>query len=396
MCMHMCKSLSGQHYVWFPWWETSAIRDLTQLPRCPQGLEGVKARMDGWIDGCMAEEERWRDDKLLQQVADVAVGMLEVESVLSDLTPSPVKRPQLIFAALIFTHFASPASTLPLCSVFSLSHFALLLSCMLSVTFPRPLPSALRCHVLLELKKQQRTLFLPMILFVCPNGLVLYVQVYLAVLFSYLPPCFTLDSLCLNTHTHIDNHCLLLLVPAPPPPSFPPSVLVLLGAVALTHFHWQITFLMEFNYLSLPCGDLARKRPTARARGRTRREGKRVEGRGKRKGEALISSSGKKLDHLRFDLERCHSWREGRGERDFGRKSEKRRKMYVWHTHGTKKKKKRTNDDMYREFGARHRNLFLSLRRTLHWLTFSPRRPKCNHYICNSNLEPELALKKES
>lgn len=285
MCMHMCKSLSGQHYVWFPGWETSAIRDLTQLPRCPQGLEGVKARMDGWIDGCMAEEERWRDDKLLQQVADVAVGMLEVESVLSDLTPSPVKRPQLIFAALIFTHFASPASTLPLCSVFSLSHFALLLSCMLSVTFPRPLPSALRCHVLLELKKQQRTLFLPMILFVCPNGLVLYVQVYLAVLFSYLPPCFTLDSLCLNTHTHIDNHCLLLLVPAPPPPSFPPSVLVLLGAVALTHFHWQITFLMEFNYLSLPCGDLARKRPTARARGRTRREGKRVEGRGKREEE---------------------------------------------------------------------------------------------------------------
>ena len=66
---------------------------------------------------------------------------------------------------------------------------------------------------------------------------------------------------------------------------------------------------MEFKYLSLPHGDLARKRPTAGAGGRTGQEGKG----GKRKGEPLISSSGMKLHHLCFDLGRCHSERGGRG-----------------------------------------------------------------------------------
>lgn len=94
---------------------------------------------------------------------------------------------------------------------------------------------------------------------------------------------------------------------------------------------------MEFNYLSLPRGDLARKRPTAGARGRTGQEGG-----GKRKGEALISSSGKKLDHLRFDLERCHSEREGRGVRDFG-KEEKKQEV-----------DRETENDMHMEFSARH------------------------------------------
>lgn len=97
---------------------------------------------------------------------------------------------------------------------------------------------------------------------------------------------------------------------------------------------------MEFNYLSLPHGDLARKRPTAAAAavcGRTGQKGKARRGGGERKGEVLISSCGKKLDHLRFDLEKCHSARKGTGVRDGERKmeAEKHQETQI-HTEGEK------------------------------------------------------------
>lgn len=56
---------------------------------------------------------------------------------------------------------------------------------------------------------------------------------------------------------------------------------------------------------------------------------------------------------------------EKEGERGILGGSQRKGERCMSGTH-TGKKKKRTNDDMYREFGARHRNLFLSLRRTLH------------------------------
>lgn len=41
----------------------------------------------------------------------------------------------------------------------------------------------------------------------------------------------------------------------------------------------------------------------------------------------LISSSGKKLDHLCFDLEKCHSVRKGTGVRDGEGKMGKKRHL---------------------------------------------------------------------
>lgn len=59
---------SGQHCVWFH--DDICNQGLNTITKVqwPQELEGVEAQIDGW----MAEEKRWKGDKLLQQAAYVA------------------------------------------------------------------------------------------------------------------------------------------------------------------------------------------------------------------------------------------------------------------------------------------------------------------------------------
>lgn len=117
-------------------------------------------------------------------------GMLEVESVLADLTPSPVKTSQLIFGAVIFTHFSffvffcfvlspfSAAGLLSVCSLFFCPPSVLSAFCCLSLSLA--LCPVMPCFVKKKQKKgkQQRTLFSPCSLYL----------IYLAFLFSDLPP----------------------------------------------------------------------------------------------------------------------------------------------------------------------------------------------------------------
>ena len=229
----------------------------------------------------MAEEERWRDDNLLQQVADVAVGNAwGGECPLRPYTFTCEETSAYLCCSHFHT-FRLPSLHPAALLVFPLSpRPPSVLSAFCRLSSSLALCPAMPCFV--RIKKTTEDTFSPHDLVrlsqwacsLCPTLFSSAVLISSSLFHSWQ---FVFE----HTHTHIDNHSLLLLVPAPPPPSFPPSVLVLLGAVALTHSHWQITFLMEFNYLSLPCGDLARKRPTAGARGRTGREGKRVEGRGR-------------------------------------------------------------------------------------------------------------------
>lgn len=81
------------------------------------------------------------------------------------------------------------------------------------------------------------------VLFLPPHGLVLCVQVYLAVLFPDLLLCLSpdrVDSWCLSyTHmnTYIDSPSFLVPFPTPSPPSLPSLCPGHVGAVALSHSH---------------------------------------------------------------------------------------------------------------------------------------------------------------
>lgn len=140
---------------------------------------------------------------------------------------------------------------------------------------------------------------------------------------------------------------------------------------------------MEFNYLLLPCGDLARKRPTAGARGWTRQEGSRKQ---ERRGTHFIQWQETGSPLFGFGKMSLWVWMMG-GERYWSegkqrcrqRKRLKAELMSVSRTHSHWEK--RMNDNIYifcPVFWLTHKSLFCQSCQTL---TFIPWKHHHNYYV---------------
>lgn len=317
VCMRVCKIVLACSLgrVWpvlhlVPWWETSAIGDLTRLERY-DGLGGARNGwgMVGWLRRKDGEVTNWPAGYRRSSWSRECLRW-RVSRQTSHLHLWRNFSLSLVLSFLHISPFPFYPRCLLLSGLFFSSSFNLLLSCLLSIIFFAPCPQQVMAQTLnLSIFSSSSSLL--------PGALWFF--------FHSLPLFFVSWWLCTHAYTFPTLSSLILSL-----------CLGHVGAVALTHSNWQITFLMEFNYLSLPHGDLARKRPTAAAAvwGRTGQKGK---ARGGRKGEVLISSCGKKLDHLRFDLEKCHSARKGTGVRDGERKMETERHQETQiHTEGEK------------------------------------------------------------
>lgn len=258
VCMRVCKIVLACSLgrVWpvlhlVPWWETSAIGDLTRLERY-DGLGGARNGwgMVGWL--------RRKDGEVTNWPAGYRRSSWSRECfrwrVSRQTSHLHLWRNLSLSLVLSFLHI-SPFPFYPRClllsGLFFSSSFNLLLSCLLSIIFFAPCPQPVMAQTLnLSIFSSSSSLL--------PGALWFF--------FHSLPLFFVSWWLCTHAYTFPTLSSLILSL-----------CLGHVGAVALTHSNWQITFLMEFNYLSLPHGDLARKRPTAAAAavwGRTGQKGK--------------------------------------------------------------------------------------------------------------------------
>lgn len=266
VCMRVCKIVLACSLgrVWpvlhlVPWWETSAIGDLTRLERY-DGLGGARNGwgMVGWL--------RRKDGEVTNWPAGYRRSSWSRECfrwrVSRQTSHLHLWRNLSLSLVLSFLHI-SPFPFYPRClllsGLFFSSSFNLLLSCLLSIIFFAPCPQPVMAQTLnLSIFSSSSSLL--------PGALWVF--------FHSLPLFFVSWWLCTHAYTFPTLSSLILSL-----------CLGHVGAVALTHSNWQITFLMEFNYLSLPHGDLARKRPTAAAAavwGRTGQKGKARRGGGRR------------------------------------------------------------------------------------------------------------------
>lgn len=213
---------------------------------------GEQEMVEAWLDGWEEKMERSQTD---QRATDVAAGAGNALGGECPVRPHTFTCGE-ISVYLWCCHFCTFLLFLFIPVVFCCqayffsSSFNLLLSCLLSIIFFAPCPQPVMAQTLnLAIFSSSSSLL--------PGALCFF--------FHSLPLFFVSWWLCTHAYTFPTLSSLILSL-----------CLGHVGAVALTHSNWQITFLMEFNYLSLPHGDLARKRPTAAAAvwGRTGQKGK--------------------------------------------------------------------------------------------------------------------------
>lgn len=265
VCMRVCKIVLACSLgrVWpvlhlVPWWETSAIGDLTRLERY-DGLGGARNGwgMVGWLRRKDGEVTNWPAGYRRSSWSRECFRW-RVSRQTSHLHLWRNLSLSLVLSFLYISPFPFYPRCLLLSGLFFSSSFNLLLSCLLSIIFFAPCPQPVMAQTLnLSIFSSSSSLL--------PGALCFF--------FHSLPLFFVSWWLCTHAYTFPTLSSLILSL-----------CLGHVGAVALTHSNWQITFLMEFNYLSLPHGDLARKRPTAAAAvwGRTGQKGKARRGGGRR------------------------------------------------------------------------------------------------------------------